>query len=102
MIVVLFWSRLAAAAGEDYSSMAAEMVERARATPGFVGFESWKNEDGERLSVIHWQDADTMRLWANDARHRLAQKLGREKWYQHFRIEIADVTRGWEFQRANE
>lgn len=101
MIVVLFWSRLTGAAGEDYSSMAAEMVERARATPGFGDFKSFKSDDGERLSVIHWQDAETMRLWADDARHRLAQKLGREKWYQNFRIEIADVTRAWDFQRAD-
>ncbi len=100
MIVVLFWSRLTGAAGEDYSSMAAEMVERARATPGFVDFKSWKSDDGERLSVIHWQDAETMRLWATDERHRLAQKLGRERWYQYFGIEIADVKRGWDFERA--
>ncbi len=101
MIVVLFWSRLTSEAGEDYSSMAAEMIERARGTPGFVDFKSWKSEDGERLSVIHWQDAATMRLWATDARHRLAQKLGREKWYQYFRLEIADVTRAWGFHRAD-
>jgi heme-degrading monooxygenase HmoA len=100
MIVVLFWSKLTGSAGEDYSSMAMEMVERARATPGFVDFKTFKSEDGERLSIIHWQDEDTMRLWATDARHRLAQKLGREKWYQYFRLEVATVARGWDFHRS--
>lgn len=99
MIVVLFWSRLTSEAGDDYSAMAAEMVERATRTPGFVDFKSFAAKDGERLSVIHWQDEATMQLWANDERHRLAQKLGREKWYQYFRLEVAQVSRAWDFHR---
>ena len=41
-----------------------------------------------------------MTVWANDERHRVAQQLGRDKWYQYFRLEVAHVTRGWDFHRA--
>jgi len=99
VIVVLFWSRLTGDAGEDYSTMAKEMVERAQGTPGFVDFKSFQAKDGERLSIIHWQDAATLSVWANDERHRVAKKLGRDKWYQYFRLEVADVSRGWRFDR---
>ncbi|MFN7950188.1 MAG: antibiotic biosynthesis monooxygenase [bacterium] len=100
MIVVLFWSRLTNEAGEDYSAMASEMVERAKHTVGFVDFKSFAAQDGERLSIIHWQDEATMTVWANDERHRVARQLGRDKWYQYFRLEVAHVTRGWDFHRA--
>ena len=93
MIVVLFRSRLAAGAGQDYHDMAAEMLETARAMPGFVEFKSFRAEDGERLSVIWWRDEETMSAWRNHPRHRIAQRAGREKWYSEYRIEVAEVKR---------
>ena len=56
MLVVLFRSRLAPEAGADYHAMADEMLERARAMPGFVDFTHYAAPDGERLAVVRWQD----------------------------------------------
>ena len=99
MVIVLFRSRLTDAAGEDYATMATAMEVRARAMPGFVGFKTFRAEDGERLSVIHWESEDTLRAWADDERHRTAQHLGREKWYSSFQIEVAQVVRTYGFER---
>ena len=93
MMIVLFRSRLRPEAGDDYAAMAEEMLARARTMPGFVDFKSFQAADGERLSVIWWEDEVGLRAWATDARHQVAQRLGREKWYASFELEVTQLLR---------
>ena len=97
MVVVVFRSRLTAEAGDDYSEMAAEMLATAKEMPGFVEFKSFKAEDGERVSLVYWQDHETMAAWRSHPRHRIAQSSGRSKWYAYFRLEVADIVRETKF-----
>jgi heme-degrading monooxygenase HmoA len=99
MVVVVFRSRLTAEAGDDYSEMAAEMLATAQEMPGFVEFKSFKSDDGERVSLVYWQDHETMAAWRNHPRHRIAQSNGRAKWYAEFRLEVADIVRVTKFAR---
>jgi heme-degrading monooxygenase HmoA len=99
MVVVVFRSRLTAEAGDDYSQMAEEMLATAQDMPGFVEFKSFKSDDGERVSLVYWQDHETMAAWRNHPRHRVAQTNGRSKWYAYFRLEVADILRETKFER---
>jgi heme-degrading monooxygenase HmoA len=99
MVVILFRSRLTEQAGEDYHSMAAEMLATAREMPGFVEYKVFRADDGERISVIWWQDQETLAAWRNHPRHRIAQKAGRERWYEYYNIEVAEVVRNGLFER---
>ena len=99
MVVIVFRSRLSPEAGDDYSEMAGEMLATAQEMPGFVEFKSFKSEDGERVSLVYWQDHETMAAWRNHPRHRIAQNAGRAKWYSTYRIEIADIVRANVFER---
>src|SRR5579872_2977217 len=99
MIMVAFRSRLSAAAGADYSAMAAEMFARAKTMPGFIEFKSFRADDGEKVSLVYWEDEETLRAWRQDERHREAQHLGREKWYDAYRIDVAQVIRSKTFHR---
>jgi heme-degrading monooxygenase HmoA len=99
MVVVVFRSRLTAEAGDDYSEMATEMLATAKEMPGFVEFKSFKADDGERVSLVYWQDHETMAAWRNHPRHRIAQNAGRAKWYGYFRLEVADIVRETKFDR---
>ncbi len=101
MVIVLFRSRLTAEAGDDYTAMADEMLARARSMRGFIDFKSFKAADGERLSVIHWESQETMRVWSDDLRHMVAQRLGRERWYDSFHVEVADIVRSYAFERKD-
>src|SRR5579885_3174552 len=83
MVVVLFRSRLSGAAGEEYAARSAEMLAR----------------DGERLTVIHWESAETLRAWAEDEEHRRAQAEGRTRWYEAYEVEVAEVVRRYGFER---
>jgi antibiotic biosynthesis monooxygenase (ABM) superfamily enzyme len=52
MIVILFRSRLTAAAGADYAAMDAELDALVRNQPGFIDVKSFTAADGERLTLV--------------------------------------------------
>jgi heme-degrading monooxygenase HmoA len=99
MIIVLFRSKLVDEP-EGYAEMAEEMESLAKTMPGFIDVKSYLAEDGERLTVVRWKDEETMRQWREHARHRLAQKAGRERWYAYYKSEVTKVIRESEFERA--
>ncbi len=100
MIVVLFRSKLVAAP-DGYDAMSEEMNALARTMPGFIGVKSYKAEDGERLTLVWWEDAETLKGWREHVRHRVAQHTGRQLWYEYYRMEVAEVTRSSAFDRPS-
>jgi heme-degrading monooxygenase HmoA len=101
VILILFGSRLTAAAGEDYDAMQARMSELAETAPGFVDVKAYTAEDGERLTIVRWKDMETLRQWREDPRHRAAQELGRRRWYEFFVSEVAELVRESRFVRED-
>ena len=100
MLVILFRSKLTDSAATDgYPEMAEEMETLARGMPGFVDVKAFKADDGERLTIVWWKDEETLKGWREQVRHRMAQRLGREKWYEHYTIEVAQVVRQNAFER---
>ncbi|HTI37194.1 MAG TPA: antibiotic biosynthesis monooxygenase [Vicinamibacterales bacterium] len=99
MLIVLFRSKLVDAP-DGYAEMAQEMLDAARGMPGFIDVKAFKADDGERLTVVWWQDEETLRAWRLHARHLVAQRLGRERWYEYYKIEVASVIRSRDFARA--
>ncbi|HET9371770.1 MAG TPA: antibiotic biosynthesis monooxygenase [Vicinamibacterales bacterium] len=101
MLIILFRSKLTTAAGDDYAAMADAMLDRARAFEGFVDVKSFTAEDGERLSVVWWRDQASLTAWAADARHQGAKALGRQKWFEYYKMDVAEIVRVSEFQRTS-
>jgi heme-degrading monooxygenase HmoA len=99
VVITLFRSRLTQQAGDDYTAMSGEMLERAKSYPGFVAMKSFKADDGERLTVVWWENDELQAAWRQDERHREAQKKGRERWYHYYHIEVANVLRESQFVR---
>lgn len=102
MIVILFRSKLTPAAGADYSAMDEKMFALASAAPGFIAVKSFRADDGERLTIVWWKDADSLARWRNDPEHRVAQETGRARWYEYYDMEVAEVIRESHFARAAE
>lgn len=100
MLVVLFRSKLVDAP-DGYAEMAQEMLDLAKTMPGFVDVKGFKADDGERLTLVWWEDEETLRQWRLNARHLVAQKAGRERWYQYYKLEIAEVKRTKDFTRPS-
>ena len=98
MLVVLFRSKLVPEP-EGYADMAQEMEDLAKTMPGFVDVKAYKAEDGERLTVVWWEDEETLRAWRTHARHLVAQRNGREQWYEYYDLYIAEIVRRKRFDR---
>ena len=92
-------------AGDDaeaYAATAARMLALARSMPGFLGVESARGPDGLGIIVSYWTDAESIRAWQQQAEHREAQRLGRERWYAAFELRVCRVERAYGFRRPAE
>jgi heme-degrading monooxygenase HmoA len=85
-----------------YAVMAERMVELASAQPGFLGFESVRGADGVGITVSYWDSLDAVRRWGEHVEHRLAQQLGRRRWYERFRLRVCRVEAERVFDGAGE
>lgn len=74
---------------DGYSAMAERMIELASHQPGFLGIESAR--EGLGITVSYWESVEAIRDWKKNAEHLEAQRLGRDRWYSHFRVRIAKV-----------
>src|SRR5580765_8237761 len=88
VIVVLFRSKLTAAAGEDYTQELAAMNEYVKTQPGFIAVKSFTADDGERLTIVWWKDRETLELWRNNDSHVEVKKMGRQRWYEYYKMEV--------------
>ena len=97
---VIFSSTLADDA-EGYGAMAARMVDLAKEQEGFIGIESAaRTAEGFGITVSYWRDLESIKSWKAVSEHAAAQKMGREAWYQNYRLRIARVEREYGFERG--
>ena len=80
----------------DYAEMAEKMVTLAAEQPGFLGIESAREDLG--ISVSYWESLESIRQWKDHIDHQLAQKSGRELWYNAYKTRIAKVERDYDFE----
>ncbi|GLG02291.1 hypothetical protein Alches_23320 [Alicyclobacillus hesperidum subsp. aegles] len=85
-----------------YADMADEMVELAQNQPGFLGIESVRDADGIGITVSYWDSEESIRAWKENGRHLVAQKIGREKWYESFVTRVCRVERAYDFNRGGQ
>jgi len=93
MVVTIFRSRLDPVHAVRYQSIAAQMRDLALAMPGFVSIKSFTAEDGERLSMVVFESAETHQAWREHPEHRKAQRLGWEAFYSEFSVVVCDSPR---------
>jgi heme-degrading monooxygenase HmoA len=99
MVLVVFRSRLRPEATEEFGRLAEEMMEIARAMPGFVSYSLFTADDGERCSVIEFETPEQLRAWREHPRHLAAQELGRERFYEEYTLQVAEPSRSSRFER---
>ena len=82
--------------GENgYEAMAQAMYELALEHPGCLGAESTRGEDGLGITVSYFTDEASIRAWKENAWHLVAQQLGQERWYSHYKLRVAKVERAY-------
>ncbi|WP_214408952.1 antibiotic biosynthesis monooxygenase family protein [Sphaerisporangium fuscum] len=89
--------------GEDadgYAEMSGRMAELGVRQPGYLGRESLTDASGQDLTVIYYADEESIVAWKAHPEHLEAQRLGRERWYGAYTVEVARVERAYGFRRA--
>ena len=77
-----------------YGEMAQQMLKLAAGQPGFLGFETARQETG--ISVSYWSSQEAIKAWKENVAHRQAQHRAKE-WYKAFRVRVCRVEREYGF-----
>ncbi|GFE66799.1 antibiotic biosynthesis monooxygenase family protein [Litoreibacter roseus] len=79
-----------------YAAMAAKMSEMAQAHPGCIGMETTRDETGFGITVSYWKTEADILDWKADAKHLIAQQMGKSAWYNHYILRISKVERQYD------
>ena len=93
MFVVIFRATLRELDSE-YSAMAARIRELALSHFGCVEFHALM-EDNQEIALSYWTDMESIKAWRQHPDHLEAQKLGRTRWYESYRVEVTEIIRDY-------
>ena len=91
MFVVIFRAKVRSTDNE-YTQVAARMRELALTQFGCLEFTAI-TEGPDEIALSYWPSEDHIRAWKTHSEHVLAQQLGRERWYESYTVQVAEVTR---------
>ena len=102
MIVTVFRSRLMPSLQDEYVALVEHMREIAVTMPGYISHKGFWAEDGERVTIVEFESEETQRAWRMHPEHIKAQRLGREKYYAAYDIQVCDVLHDAHFERKDD
>ena len=77
---------------DEYYMMAKRMRELAINKYGCVEFTA-VTEGSDEIAISYWESMEQIKKWKQNSEHLVAQKLGKEKWYENYTVEIVEVIR---------
>ena len=89
---VVFTAQRSHSGDDIYEITSDRMMYLAQQQPGFLGVESVRGDDGLGITVSYWRDRDAIRAWRENSEHLIAQEMGRQEFYQWYRVRIAEVA----------
>lgn len=91
MFVVIFRATIRSLDAE-YARTAARMRTLALEEFGCLEFHAVA-EGQHEVALSYWPSEEAIRAWRSHPEHLLAQKAGRERWYESYSVQVAQVTR---------
>jgi heme-degrading monooxygenase HmoA len=91
MYVVIFRAKVRALDAE-YSKVAARMRELALSNFGCLEFHA-VTEGTNEIALSYWPDEQSIRAWKSHPEHVLAQRAGKERWYESYSVQVANIAR---------
>ena len=99
MIVTVFRSRLMPGLQDEYIALVEEVRKEVETMPGYISHKGFFAEDGERVTIVEFKDEKAQRAWRMNAKHIEAQRLGRQKYYEAYDIQVCNVLHDAHFKR---
>ncbi|MFV0574836.1 MAG: antibiotic biosynthesis monooxygenase family protein [Vibrio sp.] len=56
-------------------------------------------EGDQEIAISYWKTKEDVERWHEDIQHVMAQRLGQEKWYQSYSVEIAKIEKNYCFPK---
>ena len=75
---------------DDYFKMAKRMRELAIDEYGCIDFTA-VTEGSDEIAISYWESMEQIKKWKQNSEHLVVQKLGKEKWYDEYTVEIVEV-----------
>ena len=100
-IVTVFRSRLREGVESDYEKVALEMSSAVSRVDGFIDQRFYVADDGERVTIVRFRDAESQRRWAQHSGHREAQRRGREEFYSWYDLSVSEEVSGHDFNSSD-
>jgi len=97
MFVVIFRAKVRQF-DEEYSRVAARMRDLAMGKFGCLEFHA-VTEGEHEVALSYWPDEASICAWRNHPEHVLAQQVGRDRWYESYSVQVAEVTREYRVPR---
>jgi heme-degrading monooxygenase HmoA len=99
-VAVIFLSARSSADPEGYAAAVAAMEGAAAMRDGYLGLDSVRDVAGLGITLSWWRDEAAARAWRDDPEHSRIREQGRARWYDWYRVIVADVTRAYEWTRG--
>ena len=102
MFVIIFEVIPHASQKDRYFELAAQLRETLVKQPGFLQIERFQSlvDEGKILSLSSWESEEAIAAWRHQADHMLAQKEGKEKTFDSYRLRVVQVVREYSFSSA--
>jgi len=98
MLIAVFRSRLKPGVRDEYAAAVDRMNELARTMPGYISHKTFHAEDGERCTIVEFEREEGLRTWRTHPEHIVAQKLGRQKYYTEYSVQVCSLDREAKFK----
>jgi heme-degrading monooxygenase HmoA len=76
---------------DNFEEMSLKMNELVSQQSGYLGGEDMETTDGRIISICYWENLDSIKDWRGNLEHQIAIKLGKEKWFKSYQIQISKV-----------
>jgi heme-degrading monooxygenase HmoA len=92
---VIFSNQLREQGDVFYTQLSTNLRELAKKQDGYIGLESYRNSDGSGVTISYWKTQEDVLNWKKNSEHLVAQHYGREKAYEHYRVQVCEVLRSY-------
>ena len=97
---VIFRSTRAIDDGVEYEKWN-EITERdVRQAEGYISHYGFRDpETRQGVSIEIFESLDSIKKWREQSEHKIAQELGREKFYEYYEVQVTEVLREYKWEK---
>ncbi len=97
MIVIVFRTRIREGVEQEMEQLGNRMYQLASQMPGFISYKDFAAQDGEYVSIVEFESLETLAAWREHPEHKEAQRLGRERYFLEYHIQVCTAVRDYRF-----